>query len=99
MERYKFKVKWQEKCIKLFLSSVEVESLNVESLHDKIANRIPSIYEKDVRMRYLDNSNDWAELPSDDLDLFIDMVETAKQSGNRENLKVIELKVCELAQT
>ena len=27
------------------------------------------------------------------------MVETAKQSNNRENLKVIELNVCELAQT
>lgn len=99
MERYEIKVKWQEKCIKLFLSSTEVESLNVESLHERIANRIPSIQGKEVGLRYLDNSSDWVELPSDDLDTFIDMVETAKQSNNRENLKVIELKVCERAQT
>lgn len=81
------------------MSSLEVETLNVESLYDKIADRIPRINGKEVSLRYLDNSNDWVELPSDDLDSFIDMVETAKQSTNRENLKVIELKVCELAQT
>ena len=64
-------------------------------------------------MKYADN-NDWIELPADDLDSFIylyifliiifsldsfiDMIETAKDSA-RENLKVIELKICELAQT
>ena len=87
MERYEFKVKWQEKCIKIFLSSAEVQSLNVYSLYKKIAERIPCINQKEFN------------LPSDDLDSFIDMVGTAKQSDSRENLKVIELKICELAQT
>ena len=43
-------------------------------------------------------NNDWIQLPADDLDSFIDMIETAKDSA-RENLKVIELKICDLAQT
>ena len=38
------------------------------------------------------------ELPADDLDSFVDMIETAKDSA-RGNLITIELKVCELAQT
>ena len=83
MEGYQIKVKWKEKCIKIFLSSVEIESLNVESLHERIANRIPSIQGKEVGLRYLDNSQDWVELSSDDLDTFIDMVDMAKQSNNR----------------
>ena len=65
MERYEIKVKWKEICIKIFLSSVEVESLNVESLHERIANRILSIQGKEVGLRYLDYSHDWVELPSD----------------------------------
>ena len=48
-------------------------------------------------MKYAD-TNDWIELPVDDLDSFIDMIQTAKDSA-RENLKTIELKVCELART
>ena len=51
---------------------------------------------KEVSLKYADN-NDWIELPADDLDSFIDMIETAKDFA-RENLKVIELKICELAQ-
>ena len=100
MERYKFKVKFhdQDKCIKLFLSNEEVEYLTLASSH-KISSRITSLHGKEVSMKYLDNSNDWVDLPADDIDSFIDMVETAKQSDNRENLKVIELKVCELART
>ena len=71
MERYEFKVKRQEKCIKIFLSSAEVESLNVYSLYEKIAERIPRINGKEVNVTYLDNSGDWVDLPSDDLDSFI----------------------------
>ena len=72
MERYEFKVKRQEKCIKIFLSSAEVESLNVYSLYEKIRIMIhPRINGKEVNMRYLDNSGDWVDLPSDDLDSFI----------------------------
>ena len=49
-------------------------------------------------MRYADTLNDWIELSADDLDSFVDMIETAKDSA-RGNLITIELKVCELAQT
>ena len=48
-------------------------------------------------MKYAD-TNDWIELPADDLDSFINMIETAKDSA-RENLKTIGLKMCELART
>ena len=76
---------------KKFSSSVEVGAL-ARSYLDKI--QWPS---RQVSLKYADN-NDWIELPADDLDSFIDMIETAKDSS-RENLKVIELKLCELAQT
>lgn len=66
---------------------------------DRISNRFVHLRGKEVTIKYFDNSNDWIYLPPDDLDSFIDMVETAKQSDSRENLKVIELKVCELAET
>ena len=69
----------------------------MESLLDRILTRFRGLRGKEVSLKYADN-NDWTELPADDLDSFIDMIETAKDSA-RENLKVIELKICELAQT
>ena len=98
MGRYEFKVRSpKEKCVKLFLSSEEVKTLCMESLLDRILTRFSGLRGKEVSLNYADN-NDWIELPADDLDSFIDMIETAKDSA-RENLKVIELKICELAQT
>lgn len=98
MDRYEFKVRGpKEKCVKLFLSSEEVKTLCMESLLDRILTRFSGLRGKEVSLKYADN-NDWIELPADDLDSFIDMIETAKDSA-RENLKVIELKICELAQT
>ena len=67
----------------------------MESLLDHILTRFSGLHSKEVSLKYADN-NDWIKLPTDDLDSFIDMVETGKDSA-RENLKVIEL--CELAQT
>ena len=49
-------------------------------------------------LKILRQLDDWIELPTDDWVSFIEMIETAKDSA-RENLKVIELKICELAQT
>ena len=69
----------------------------MESLINRILTRFTGLRGKEVSLKYADN-NDWIELPADDLDSFIDMIETAKDSA-RENLKVIELKICELAQT
>ena len=82
---------------KTFLTSEEVKTLCMESLLDRILTRFSGLRSKEVSLKYADN-NDWIELPADDLDSFIDMIETAKDSA-RENLKVIELKICELAQT
>ena len=94
-ERDEFKVRGlKEKCTKLFLSSEEVKTIYMESLQDRILTRFTGLYGKEVSLKYADN-NDWLEAPAD---LFINMIETAKDSA-RENLKVIELKLCELAQT
>ena len=97
MDRYEFKVRGpKEKCVKPFLTSEEVKTLCMESLLDRILTRFSGLRGKEVSLNYADN-NDWIELPADDLDSFIDMIETAKDFA-RENLKVIELKICELAQ-
>ena len=98
MERYEFKVKGpKEKCVKIFLTAEEVKMLDLESLMSRILTRFPSLHGKELSLKYAD-TNDWIELPADDLDSFIDMIETAKDSA-RENLKTIELKVSELART
>ena len=83
--------------VKLFLSSEEVKSLSMESLLDRILTRFSGLRGKEVSLEYASN-NDWIELSADDLDSFIDMIETTKDSA-RENLKVIELKICEQAKT
>ena len=64
----------------------------------RILTRFPSLHGKELSLKYADTLNDWIELPADDLDSFVDMIETAKDSA-RENCKTTELKVCELAQT
>ena len=64
----------------------------------RILTRFPSIHGKELSLKYADTLNDWIELPADDLDSLVDMIETAKDSA-RENPKTIELKVCELART
>ena len=75
----------KEKCVKLFLSPEEVKTLCMESLLDCILTRFSGLRGKEVSLKYAD-SNDLIELPADDLDSFIDMIETAKDSA-RENLK------------
>ena len=62
----------------------------------RILTRFPSLYGKELSLKYTDTLNDWIELSADDLDSFVDMIETAKDSA-RGNLITIE--VCELAQT
>ena len=64
----------------------------------RILTRFPSLHGKELSLKYADTLNDWIELPADDIDSFVDMIETAKDSA-RENCKTTELKVCELAQT
>ena len=64
----------------------------------RILTRFPNLHGKELSLKYADTLNDWIELSADDLDSFVDMIETAKDSV-RGNLITIELKVCELAQT
>ena len=82
---------------KAFLSSEEVKTLFMEYLLDRIFTRFTGLSSREASLKYADNY-DWIELPADDLDSFIEMIETAKDSA-RENLKVLELKIWELAQT
>ena len=84
------------KWIKLFLPSEEVASLTMDSLLLRIQERFPSLGRKTVNVKYHDGK-DWIDLPSDDIDSFIDMIETAQQE--RENLKRITLQVNEIAFT
>ena len=65
----------------------------------RILTRFPSLHGKELSLKYADTLNDWIELPADDLDSFVDMIETAKDSARGKPAITIELKVCELAQT
>ena len=76
------------KWIKLFLCSEEVASLTMDSLSLRIQERFPSLKRNTVNVKYHDGKA-WIDLPSDDVDSVIDMIETAQQE--RENLKRITL--------
>jgi hypothetical protein len=76
----------------MFLNSIEIKTLDFASLMQRILERFPSIYCKEIALRYLDDSEDWIDLPNEDIDSFIDTIETARDS-TRLNLKVIQLKV------
>ena len=88
MERYEFKVKGpKEKCIAIFLTAEEVKMFDLESLMMRILTRFPSPHGKELSLKYAD-TNDWIELPDNDLESFIDMIEIAKDSA-RENCNTI----------
>lgn len=88
MERYEFKVKGpKEKCITIFLTAEEVKMFDLESLMMRILTRFPSPHGKELSLKYAD-TNDWIELPDNDLESFIDMIEIAKDSA-RENCNMI----------
>lgn len=75
------------------MSTEGVKALTMEALLEQIIERFPILGVRSVvGLKYLDG-NDWFELLADDLDSFIDMIETA--TVERENLKQIALKVNE----
>ena len=79
MERYEFKVKGpKEKCVKIFLSAEEVKTLELKSFMSRTLTWFPSLHGKELSLKYADTLNDWIELPADDLDSFVDTIETAK---------------------
>ena len=82
----------------MFLTAEEVKMLDLGSLKWRILTRFPSLRGKELSLKYGD-TNDWIELPVDDLDSFINMIETVAKDSARENLKTIGLKMCELART
>ena len=101
MERYVFKIKGpggleSGKWIKMFLSTEEVSSLTMELLLCRIHERFPGLQGNEFSVKYFDGK-DSIELAADDLDSFIDMIETAQQK--RENLKRITLDVNKIAFT
>ena len=51
----------------------------------RILIRFPSLHGDEFTLKYADTLNDWIELPADDLDLFVDMIETGKDSGRDNN--------------
>lgn len=55
--------------------------------HDAHLPRFPSPHGKELSLKYAD-TNDWIELPDNDLESFIDMIEIAKDSA-RENCNMI----------
>ena len=86
MERYEFKVKGpKEKCVKIFLSAEEVKTLGFKVSH-------VSHHGKELSLKYEDTLNDWIELPADDLDSFVDMLETVKDSARESPLRLLNSK-------
>ena len=80
----------------MFLSSEEASSLTMDLLLLRIEERFPSLRRNTSSVKYHDGK-DWIELPADDLDSFIDMIETAQQE--RENLLQVTLQMNEIAFT
>ena len=70
----------------LFVSRGGQKRWGLKSLMSRILTQFPSIHGKELSLKYADTLNDWIELPADDLDSFVDMIKTAKDSA-RENPK------------
>jgi len=58
--RYEFKLKVgkgkeADKCVKIFLNSLEVTTLDIVSLMERILERVPSLRGREVSLKYLDD--------------------------------------------
>ena len=63
----------------------------LKSLMFRILTRFPSLDGKELSLKYADTLNDWIELSANDLDSFVDMIETAKDSATG-NLSLLNSK-------
>ena len=73
MARYEFRVKGpKQKCVKIFFTAEEVKSLMA-----RVLTRFPSLHGKELSSKFAD-TNDGIELPADDPDSFIDMIDKTK---------------------
>ena len=61
----------------MFLTAEDIKMLDLESLMSRILTRFPSLRGKELSLKYADTKY-WIDLPADDLDSFIDMVELEK---------------------
>ncbi|KAK3728258.1 hypothetical protein QZH41_006725 [Actinostola sp. cb2023] len=94
--RYEFKVEYgcsrsEEKWTKFYIEQDEMNFLNVETLVERLQQKCGGF--PCMKMKYLDRSLDWIDLSQEDMDSFIDMVETAQVVPERDNILRITLKV------
>lgn len=94
--RYEFKVEYgcsrsEEKWTKFYIEQDEMNFLNVETLVERLQQKCGGF--PCMKMKYLDRSLDWIDLSQEDMDSFIDMVETAQVVPERDNILRITLKI------
>ena len=58
----------------------------------RILTRFPSLHGKELRLKYADTLTDWIELSADDLDSFVDTIETVKDSARESPLRLLNSK-------
>lgn len=93
--RYEFKVEYgcsnnDKKWVKFYVEEEEMNGFTMDALDVRLREKcgFPC-----AKIRYQDRSQDWIDLRHDDIDSFIDMVETAAEVTERNNIFRITLKV------
>jgi hypothetical protein len=93
--RYEFKVEYgcstnDEKWVKFYVEEEEMSGFTVSALDARLRQKcgFPC-----AKIRHQDREQDWIDLNHDDIDSFIDMVETAAKVPERDNIFQIILKV------
>ena len=95
MRRYEFKVEYgcstnEEKWTKFYVEEEEMSCFSIDALHARLRQKCQFLCGK---LRYQDRAQDWIDLNHDDIDSFIDMIETETKVPERENIFRIILKV------
>ena len=95
VRRYEFKVEYgcstnEEKWAKFYVEENEMSGFTMGDLDVRLRQKCGPLCAK---IRYQDRAQDWIDLSYDDMDSFIDMVETATKVPERENIFRITLKV------
>ena len=93
VRKYEFKVEYgcsrnEEKWTKFYLEEHEISGFTIGDLDVRQKCCFPC-----AKIRYQDREQDWIDLSHDDIDSFIDMIETATKVPERENIFRITLKV------
>ena len=93
--RYEFKVEYgcspnDEKWVKFYVEEEEMSCFTMGALDARLQHKCGFSC---ARIRYQDRAQDWIDLSPDDIDSFIDIVQTATKVPERENIFRITLKV------